>query len=384
MNRQGPYSIGLTPIQSLLFHVDMMQERHPVHNIASFDYLQLKGVIKLLFFLFSICFVTNIAQAKCTGRFVNPITDVCWSCMFPIHIAGVKVVDSKVPETKIPDHNPVCVCDQGPIAQIGLPLSFWEPVRLVDVSHTPYCFPNLGGITIDLGISVGQGSKPHTSGHGISTWHLHWYVYPLLYWLELLTNFTCMETADFSIGYLTELDPLWLDDSLSAIINPEAALFGNIIAQSACIADCGSATTSLPQDALFWCAGCQGSLYPMNGRVKSQIGSIQSALLAVERMTYKLHREGILWSSLAATESGLFGKLYGMATGSKGSWCKMKRPMPFMKKSMYRSQTTVPVPSKSCYPYGRSTTLYESGKEVPVIGEDFGFLIWRKRECCAF
>jgi conjugal transfer pilus assembly protein TraU len=24
------------------------------------------------------------APGRCTGRFVNPITDICWSCLFPI------------------------------------------------------------------------------------------------------------------------------------------------------------------------------------------------------------------------------------------------------------------------------------------------------------
>nr|WP_284525246.1 TraU family protein [Orientia tsutsugamushi] len=32
------------------------------------------------------------AAAGCVGRFVNPITDVCWKCLFPITIAGFKVV----------------------------------------------------------------------------------------------------------------------------------------------------------------------------------------------------------------------------------------------------------------------------------------------------
>src|SRR3546814_10668066 len=25
---------------------------------------------------------------KCTGKFVNPLTDVCWSCMFPLSVGG--------------------------------------------------------------------------------------------------------------------------------------------------------------------------------------------------------------------------------------------------------------------------------------------------------
>ncbi|MEI6096142.1 MAG: conjugal transfer protein TraU, partial [Gammaproteobacteria bacterium] len=32
--------------------------------------------------------VTNLAQASsaCKGHFINPITDVCWNCLFPLTI----------------------------------------------------------------------------------------------------------------------------------------------------------------------------------------------------------------------------------------------------------------------------------------------------------
>jgi hypothetical protein len=34
------------------------------------------------------------------------------------------------------------------------------------------------------------------------------------------------------IAYLSEVDPLWNDSTLSMLINPEAALFGNLMAQA--------------------------------------------------------------------------------------------------------------------------------------------------------
>ncbi|AVZ00461.1 hypothetical protein DAI21_22910 (plasmid) [Lelliottia sp. WB101] len=43
--------------------------------------------------------------------------------------------------------------------------------------------------------------------------------------------------GDLDIAYLSELDPMWNDSSLSVIINPEAVLFNNPIAQAACAAD---------------------------------------------------------------------------------------------------------------------------------------------------
>ena len=29
--------------------------------------------------------------ANCTGKFVNPITDVCWSCLFPLSVGGAHI-----------------------------------------------------------------------------------------------------------------------------------------------------------------------------------------------------------------------------------------------------------------------------------------------------
>lgn len=301
------------------------------------------------------------AHAKCTGRFINPVTDVCWECIFPISIGGAKLFSSGNPDTDNPSM-PICACGT-PVPRVGFAAGFWEPVRLVDVTKKPFCFPNLGGMEFDPGINIGNGAVSASSKHGTAFWHVHWYAYPLLYWLEVLTDFACLENTSFDLAYLTELDPLWNDDALTFILNPEALLFANPMAQAACGADCMASSTGKPIDSLFWCAGCQGSMYPLNGHVQAHTGAVQSGLLAVERFTYKLHREMLEWGT----------------AGSK-ALCH-KYPMPIMKKSQYRVQLTVPVPS-GCHPYGKSTTFYEANKEIPVVGEDFGFLVWRKRNCC--
>ena len=61
-------------------------------------------------------------------------------------------------------------------------------------------------------------------------------------------------------------------------------------------------------------------------------------------------------------------------------------PMPIMKKSQYRWQMTQPVPAvdpfTGCNPTGRSSVLWETLRELPVAGENFGFLLWKKRNCC--
>jgi conjugal transfer pilus assembly protein TraU len=309
----------------------------------------------------------NVA-AKCQGKFLNPITDICWSCVFPITIGGIKVMSGRddPPNPK----KLVCSC-KTPIPRVGVPVSFWEPARLVDVTRTPYCMVNLGFKMMGNNGPKGAGSVS-TSGGGShrnlkhSFYQVHWYVYPIIYMLELLTDFACLEpNSKLDIAYLSELDPFWDDDEQSFIINPEAVLFANPIAQAACAADCLAATAGFPLDPLFWCGGCQGSLYPFTGSISAHVGGVQASLLATQKMIAKLHREFLLWGYIG--EAGLCGKY----------------PMPIIRKSQYKTQMVYPIPvTNDCQPLGHSEVLWGSGKEFSYKGEDFGYLIWRKRNCC--
>lgn len=311
-----------------------------------------------------------LASNGCVGRFVNPITDVCWDCMFPMSLGSVPLFHGGAPDTPNPS-NPVCVCEKGVIPQVGLSIGFWEPARMVDVTRHPYCFVTLGGDVMKLGNSVGSGAVGVGSAETKSSFYeVHWFDYPLLSWLGIITDAVCVEGGGFDVGYLTELDPTWRDETLSFTLNPESTLFANLPAQAACAADCASATAHLPIDSLYWCAGCQGSIYPLTGTVAAHVGGVQASALLTERLGFKLHRMGL--------ELGTSGKV---------ALC-YNHPMPIMQKSQYRLQMVYPkaftTTSKGCNPFGRSTTLWESGAEYPVKGEDFGYLLWRKRNCCAF
>ena len=71
--------------------------------------------------------------------------------------------------------------------------------------------------------------------------------------------------------------------------------------------------------------------------------------------------------------------------GSKGLCGKYL--MPVMRKQQYRFQATNPNPATkgryACPPIGASTTFQSPGQVIPAIGEDMGYLVWRKRNCCA-
>ena len=112
---------------------------------------------------------------------MNPITDVCWECLLPVSIGPITIGSATgAPDTSNPS-SPICFCGS-PIPRIGLSLGVWEPARLMDVSRAPWCFPNLGGLTIDPGLPAARGRTGSSGGDGASgsVWHVHYYVYPLL------------------------------------------------------------------------------------------------------------------------------------------------------------------------------------------------------------
>ena len=152
-------------------------------------------------------------------------------------------------------------------------------------------------------------------------------MYPLLSWIGVLLDLGCLEGGGLDIAWASELDPAWLDDELSFLLNPEAALFANLPAQAACAADCAASSVGLPLDPLFWCAGCQGGMYPLTGNVAAHVGGVQASLLASQRLLYRLHRAGLAWGTMGS------GALCG------------RYPMPIMQKSQYRWQMTQPVPA---------------------------------------
>src|SRR4051794_9880951 len=102
-----------------------------------------------------LCLWLGAAQANCVGRFVNPLTDVCWQCLFPMTLSGLEI--GRGENNNAHSKNLLCACPRPPIPipVPGIPVSFWEPVRLVEVTRTPYCLVTLGGTKVGSARSHG-------------------------------------------------------------------------------------------------------------------------------------------------------------------------------------------------------------------------------------
>jgi len=331
-----------------------------------------------LFFAFLIVvFLFTKAEAVCKGMPLNPITDICWHCVFPIKIGGVTVVPGADAEN-MPDvttagaQGPLCTCPFPPpiFVRVGIPISYWEPSHLIETVKEPFCFPTLGtGLSGMFGYGLGsnkdQGSDPKRPATE-TTAQYHWFVFLPMKLFEIIKSVACFEANlqdFFGLGYISEIDPLWNNELLAFILNPEALLFGNIVAQLACIPDSISANLGLPLDPLFWCAGSWGSTYPLAGKTDNPDYVEANAHLAA-KATYKMARQ--------------------LMIADAAVWVCAPVPTPIWFKSHWRYQIAKPIRDVLCHPVGRSGVTWTWGKNPPFIGDNFLWVLFRKNACCMF
>lgn len=313
----------------------------------------------------------TVAHAVCKGTFVNPLTDVSWECMFPIRLAGVRVSPS-APDPESYISTPLCSCQDGAFTRIGMVMGFREPAYMVDVVKDAWCFAGFG---VDMGRSSvwGDGS----AGEATSTKalrqeysaHTHSYFYNPLFILELLLDARCLEKAPIGISDLSEVRPDHMDTTLNLMLYPQTLLFANPVATMACMADVVGASFGFPLDALFWCAGEWGTIYPLTGTSTAKgMSNVRAAANVAAKSIARSHQNLLLW-------------------GTKGTaaLCGMY-PQPVWIKSQYKLQPVRPVRSALCPPIGRTELLWGAGNNPPAPGQadNFAYLLWRWRDCCAF
>lgn len=310
------------------------------------------------------------AGENCSGRVINPVTDICWTCIFPVRL-GKSVRLSKTGMLPDADTNApsFCMCDLKP----GLNMSFWEPIRTVEIVRTPGCSPSLGGIKLPT-VKAPSYNKVHRKKRDDATrrhtafYQVHWFVTPWLFTLEVLLDQACLEQAPWDLAYMSELDPLWNDSVASFVLQPDSAQFANPLSVAACTADCVAASVGLPINTLYWCSGCQGSLFPLTGWVASATSHVKAWMLLAHRFAVKMAREGLLWS----------------AHGREGQCGPYIQPL--LQKDVWRMELLYPGSSGTktfCAPLGRGTAIGYEGRTTSPGGEDGVILMWRRRDCCA-
>jgi len=331
--------------------------------------------------------VATVEPGRAGGHFFDPITDTCWDCVFPIKIGSIPVTGSlgfaDTPSfAGVPP--PICWCNRPPlgIPLPGISMSMWMPAYVVETVRVPWSFPFLD-ITLVPPTPSPMGTAQVATRGEASFYQVHAISYPLFAIMQVIGSSLCMQSSVVGFQYLTELDPTWNDSLLATLMAPEAVLVSNIAGALACVGDCLAeipAAVPVPQDlgagllatdALFWCSGCLGFVYPMVGEVAQSTNQIQDSSLLVARMVARLHRTFQLMDTTGPTNT-------------MGA-CQ-PAPYPFLKKSQYKTQLIYPRPEPigfCCRFLGAPTEIYSAFQNFPVQGEDFGYLLWQKRQCCA-
>ena len=364
--------------------------------------------------IFSI-FVLSASDADAICRkdafmgFSNILRNINWHCMFPIRIAGQKIdpyegkdtndvsvseLEAYLDEDELKDVRAsdrtdrkwFCHCDHGlSISPVGIRVSFWKPARVIEVVKDAWCFPFLGAALKDS-INVGTSGAGQTTaelmermrknggtkngGDGSRTdsyWQSHYYIFPVLAILDILTDFICLEQSPMDLAYITEVDPRWDDSGLSALLNPDALLFANPLAIVACAPDSIAGAIKSVINPLYWCMGGWGPVYPLTGASVSA-SYLQSMAATFGRMLFMLHKSFMLFGTIG--ERGL---------------CQ-HYPMPIWKKSQYRWHLVSPVHDPKCRVVGEPSIYWEGFKNPPAPKnniDNFSILLWRKRTCCA-
>ena len=312
-----------------------------------------------------LCFANPATSLVGAGMFTN----VDWAGIFPMRLGGVQITPG------IPDlHDelpPICVCTI-PVPRMGCTFSFWSPEDLTEAVQVPWCFPGIGVGTIVNPTGVyGNGTIPKKLHH-MAFFQAHYYNYPVWAILGLLTDVACLQSplgSNITIPFISEPDPTWQSDILADFASPEAVLFANPVAQMSCVADSVAAQIYQPLNAMFWCMGSWGSVYPVDGDTGGSKDQVESAAAIAGKTIYWMHH--IL---LQPGTSG--APTYLLACSNY--------PDPIWQKSAVRLDLSLPIPEPMTQPIGQTSLVWSELHNVPAIGGNYTFTTFNEQDCCVF
>lgn len=314
--------------------------------------------MKLLYaFAFAIMAVFIPFKAAADLADVNPICDnanvfsnvmsqVCWDCFLDsLNMFGI---GSKPNGASSKLNLPICSCsDALGIPEFGYPLGFWAPQKINEVVTTPWCSPSLGGMRLQDSLTGLGHNQSSFIGSGNSTaafYQYHYFSYPIMAMIGMLLIPDCTDGyVDMDLLYLSEVDPLWNNDLLTLVLNPEAIIFSTPAAFAWCATDCVLTTMDDQRESFYGCAGCDGSLYPLTGNVFPQPDPVAGSSLITQRVLASLHRKGLAYKTIGDE-----------------AMCELNF-YPTIPKSQYQLSMIYPVPEASSAP--------NRGITIPFLGD---------------
>ncbi len=345
--------------------------------------------------------------------FSSVIDSICWDCFTEsIQLFGV---GSKPDGASADLDLPMCTCiDALGVPEFGWPLGFWAPQRVNEVVTTPWCSPALGGIRLQdsfTGAGQNQGAVSGEAEVPSAFYQYHYFSYPIMAMLSMMLLPDCSDGyVDFDLMYISEIDPMWNDDILSLLLNPEAVIFSTPLAYAWCAADCVMTTADSQMEEFYGCAGCDGSLYPFTGNVFPQTDPVAGSSLITQRVLASLHRKGLAEKTIGDAamckpeyfptiprSQYRFSMLWPVPEASNNASGTLT--IPFIGDSNDAGDIAANDPSNNagmaggpatpygecCHPMGMSTARWctpAGGRTRPGKDNAYLYLIWKYRNCC--
>lgn len=319
--------------------------------------------------------VSSASSAGCDASFDSAIKILTKSIatldnVLPIRIGGIPIGGSSHDDYQSVN-SPVCFCPT-PFPRVGITVSLWEPIALIESVKIPWCFPTVG-LYLPINI-VTKKTAIGTDGGDVSggmpalnaSKQTHYLVYPVFSQLNLFLDFICLQKGKMDISLISEVNPLWQNDKWAVLAFPESLLFAFPLAQFACIVDAVTAMLGFPLDPLFWCMGGWNIIYPVSKNISGATSDAEAAMSSAGRTIMLLHRSGILLGGVGP--QALCQPYY----------------MPIWRKSQYGMLPIYPISYPKRIPIGRTGFLWESGLDVPLVNfHNWVIVVYRKRDCCA-
>lgn len=335
--------------------------------------------MKRIFLIIVLLYVTaTSSHAVCAGTMINPITEVRWSCMFPISLGGVSASTIPVPEAAtaifadkmtIGAMSPMCTCGD-PLPRVGLTFSLNSVFRMVESVKDAFCFPSLG-FSIGAGPFGTAGEFTGTNKASATTFnYTHLLVFVPTLILNLFVDSICMQVSEtyspFSVIGLSEIEPWARSSEMALILAPESILFANPVAQAYCMVDSVLTLAEFTDPIGYWCAGGH-SIFPLSNHT-TEAEYVDAASINAAKYLFKLARTGQNLSCFGAQAA-----------------CSCV-PSPIWNKMEYRLQIAKPIPDIFCRRIGKPSMTWNIPNKNPALvpsADNLLFLIWRHRDCCA-
>lgn len=315
---------------------------------------------------FFLCvFGLPLIASDCGAPGLNPICSIDWDYFADNIELEFKSCTCKTPGNDI-------------ATKAGFVMKLSEPIGMIDVTNKPWNFP-----TFDMDFDDSPDRKQGNS-HGTQSdpadanafRYTHFIIYPVFALLNYEQDYVCFERFNaVNLAFLGEIRPDHNSDLIAAFMKPYELLFSNPVAQLACGVDCAASTFNNPLNTMPWCAGCWGGIGTGTGFVNGKNPTTEAALLAT-RLVDTMHY------AYALTKTSSAGLVFTIGDGVlQDTTCK-EAYFPQILKTQYALQLAYPT-VWDAQPIGMHPIIWENFKNKPWTGDDFVFVLWRKREFCA-